>query len=47
VRSGFDCVVIPRPEARSASFAACVADLSAALRTLGVFSDTVRNGDPG
>ncbi|MGH2688489.1 MAG: ribonuclease P protein component [Actinomycetota bacterium] len=45
VRSGFDCVVIPRPEARAASFGACVADLSAALRTLGVLSDTARNGD--
>lgn len=45
VRSGFDCVVIPRPEARSASFAACAADLSSALRTLGLASDGARNGD--
>jgi ribonuclease P protein component len=45
VRSGFDCVVIPRPEARAASFDACIADLSSVLRSLGLVSDSVRNGE--
>jgi ribonuclease P protein component len=45
VRGGFDCVVIPRPEARTARFSACREDLWAIMRGLGLAGDSARRGD--
>lgn len=38
VRSGLDCVVIPRPEARAAPFAACREDLWSTMKALGALA---------
>ena len=38
IRSGLDCVVIPRPEARTASFAACREDLCSTMKALGALT---------
>jgi ribonuclease P protein component len=46
VRSGFDCVVIPRPDARTASFEACREDLRTAMRSLGLLAGVEGAGDP-
>ena len=46
VRSGIDCVVIPRPEARAASFAACREDLWSVMQALGVVGDPAGVRDP-
>jgi ribonuclease P protein component len=40
VRSGVDCVVMPRPDAGTASFAACREDLWSMMQALGTVGET-------
>ena len=42
MRNGLDCVVIPRPEARTASFAACRQDLWTSMERLGCLREDER-----
>jgi ribonuclease P protein component len=48
LRSGFDCVVIPRPEARTAPFAACREEFLTLMQELGLVADEAppRPGGP-